>query len=88
MAMERPPYGTVPPGDTLGLRHLRVALQDIEYPAKTSEVRERAGSWRMPLDGAHFEPLSDWLEGVPERTFRSADDVAEAVAKAHPELRD
>lgn len=86
--MDRPPYDIAPPRDTLGLRHVRVALRDLEFPARTSEVRERAGNWRMPRTGAEFEPLSAWLEGVPERTFRSAEDVAEAVGKAHPELRE
>lgn len=85
---ERPPYDKMPHADTMGLRHLRVALRDIEFPQRTSEIKERFGEWRMPVTGARFVPLSSWLAGVPERTFRSADDVAEAVARAHPELRE
>lgn len=86
--MERPPYHIAPRGDTLGLRHLREALADLDYPIDTTELRERAGKWRMPRTGAEFEPLDAWLDGVPERRFRSAEDVADAVARAHPELRD
>lgn len=85
---ERPPYDVVPPQDTLGLRHLRVALRDVGFPRRTSEIRERFGNWRMPVTGARFEPLSAWLAGVPEKTFRSVEDLAESVARAHPELRE
>jgi hypothetical protein len=84
----RPPYRSAAPGDTLGLKHLREALRDVEFPQHTSSLRARVGNWRMPIDGAHFETLGAWLEGVPEKTFRSADDVAESVARAHPELRE
>lgn len=86
--MDRPPYHIAPEGDTLGLKHLREALADLDYPMDTGELRARAGLWRMPTDGARFETLDAWLEGVPDKTFRSADDVADAVARAHPELRD
>jgi len=87
--MERPPYRIAPEGDTLGLRHLREALADLDYPMKTKELRARAGNWRMPVTGADFEPLAAWLEGVPDnKTFRSSNDVAKAVAHAHPELRE
>lgn len=85
---ERPPYDQMPHADTMGLRHLRVALRDIPFPRKTSEIREHFGNWRMPITGSDFEPLSSWLEGVPEKTFRSVDEVAESVARAHPELRE
>lgn len=86
--MDRPPYERVAPGDTLGLKHLREALRDIEFPRKTSELRDEIGSWRIPTDGARFEPLARYLDGVPEKTFRSAEDVAMSVSRAHPELRD
>lgn len=85
---ERPPYDKMRHADTMGLRHLRVALADVEFPQRTSELRDRLGNWRMPITGDKFEPLSTWLAGVPEKTFRSADDVAESVARAHPELRE
>lgn len=86
--MDRPPYRSAAHGDTLGLRHLREMLRDIDFPRKTSELRERAGNWRIPTDGARSEPLSRYLDGVPEKTFRSPEDVATSVARAHPELRD
>jgi len=86
--MEPPPYDSVPRGDTLGLRHLREALDDLDYPMTTSDLRARAGLWRMPTTGAQFVPLAEYLEGVRERKFRSSDDVADAIARAHPELRE
>ena len=86
--MDRPPYRIAPPRDTLGVRHVRTALADLEFPAKTSEIRARAGSWRMPRTGAEFETLDAWLDGVPERTFRSPEAVADAIERAHPELRE
>lgn len=86
--MEHPPYETVPPGDTLGLRHLRQALADLDFPQRTSQLRERVGYWRMPTTGAQFEPLARYLDGVPEKSFHTPEEVAEAVARAHPELRD
>lgn len=86
--MDRPPYRSAAPGDTLGLRHLREMLRDIEFPRKTSELRSTIGNWRIPTDGTHFETLSRYLDGVPEKTFRDPDEVATSVARAHPELRD
>lgn len=86
--MEPPPYDIVPAGDTLGLRHLREALADLDYPQTTSGLRARVGAWRMPRTGTQFEPLAAWLAGVPERKFRSADDVAAAIARVHPDLRE
>lgn len=86
--MDRPPYGVVPSGDTIGIRHLREALQDITFPRRTSELRRTIGHWRIPTTGAVYEPLDRYLEGVPERTFRSADALARSVTRAHPELRD
>lgn len=84
----QPPYRLMPRADTMGLRHLRVALQDVPFPQRTSELRDHYGNWRMPVTGAHFQTLAEWLEGVPEKKFRSAEDVAESVARAHPELRE
>lgn len=86
--MERPPYEIAPPDDTLGLRHVREMLRDVPFPRRTSELREQLGRWRVPITGAKFEPFEDYLAGVPEKTFRSPDDVVEAVARAHPELRE
>lgn len=85
---ERPPYRVAPAADTLGLRHLREALRDLPFPATTSELRARAGAWRMPTTGAVFHPLSEYLDGLEEERFRSADEVSDAVARAHPELRE
>lgn len=86
--MERPPYDAVPIGDTVGLRHVRETLEDLEFPIKTSELRARAGAWRMPVTGTRFETLGEWLEGVPETQFRHIEDVVAAMARAHPELRE
>jgi hypothetical protein len=85
--IERPPYGVAPDADTLGLRHVRVALADLEWPQSTRALRARAGSWRVPITGAHAHPLADLLEGVPERAFGSPRAVAVAIGRAHPELR-
>lgn len=86
--MERPPYDIAPPSDTLGLGHVREALADLDFPMKASELRARAGNWRIPITGARFAPLAELLDGVRDRTFRSPNDVAEAVARAHPEMRE
>ena len=86
--MDHPPYDIAPPSDTLGLKHLREALRDISFPQRTSELREHVGKWRMPIDGAHFATIDEFLDGVPEKTFRTPEDVAESVARAHPELRE
>lgn len=85
---ERPPYRTAPSGDTLGLRHVREALRDLPFPTTTAEIRRRAGHWRMPTTGAEFHPLAEYLQDVPEATFRDVHDLTRAVARAHPELRE
>jgi hypothetical protein len=87
-ALERPPYDLVPPDDTLGLRHVRLALADLEFPARTRDLRTRVGAWRVPITGAHMHTLAEMLEGLDDREFRSAAEVAAAIARAHPELRD
>ncbi len=86
--MHRPPYRSAAPGDTLGARHLDVALADVAYPQTTSELVARYGRWRMPITGVEFEPLAAWLDGVPEQTFRSPAAVVDAVVRAHPELKE
>lgn len=81
--LEMPPYGVVPEGDTLGARHIAVALQDLPFPMTGRELLARAGRWRIPVTGIHMHPLADFLEGVPlDHRFRSAWDVARAVEKA------
>jgi hypothetical protein len=85
--IERPPYRRAPPADTLGLRHVAVALADLPFPTTTKALRERAGRWRVPITGAHFHRLGEMLDGVREETFRSARDVVRAIRRAHPELR-
>ena len=86
--MERPPYGTAPASDTLGLRHVREALRDLEWPLTTRQLRDRAGAWRVPVTGARFVPLREMLDGVRDATFVDEADVARAIARAHPELRE
>lgn len=83
---DRPPYDTAAPSDTMGVRHIELALRDLPFPATTREILQRAGAWRMPVSGAHFHTLAEYLRGVEERDFRSPEDVARAVARAHPEL--
>ena len=81
--LEQPPYGIVPEGDTLGVRHIAVALQDLPFPATGRELLARAGHWRIPVTGSHMHPLSEFLAGVPlDRRFRAPEDVARAVEKA------
>lgn len=86
--MERPPYDVAPPRDTMGLRHVLVALEDLEFPTDTRALLARAGEWRIPITGDHFHTLGEMLAGVSQRRFRRPDDVAAAIAKAHPELRE
>ncbi|HEX2021850.1 MAG TPA: hypothetical protein VHH36_04005 [Candidatus Thermoplasmatota archaeon] len=84
----RPPYQAAAPGDTLGERHVVEALRDLPFPATRDELLARAGRWRMPITGARFVTLEEMMTGVRGRTFRSADDVARAIGKAHPEWRE
>jgi hypothetical protein len=86
--MERPPYRIAPDSDTLGLRHVREALADLEFPLTTRQLSARAGRWRMPITGARFRTLADMLDGVPEGTFAGPREVARAIGRAHPELRE
>lgn len=89
MTLERPPYRIAPPFDTLGLRHVREALRDLPFPARTRDLVARAGAWRIPTTGVQFHPLSEYLEGVPpDREFFNVDEVSDAIARAHPELRE
>lgn len=83
-----PPYHTAAPGDTLGLKHVREALADLPFPLRTSELRARAGTWRMPVTGTRFETLDLWLDGVREKKFYSPNEVAAAIGRAHHELRE
>lgn len=84
---ERAPYETAPPGDTLGLDHIGVALADLTYPIDRDELMAIAGRWRIPTTGTHFHVLADYLVGVGNKTFRSADDVVRAIWKAQPRVR-
>lgn len=70
-----------PPLDADALWQLRAALSDLEFPQTTSELRRRVGSWRRGHADAGFEPLAHYLEGVPERTFLSPDEVTAAVER-------
>jgi hypothetical protein len=85
--IERPPYRLVPPSDTLGLRHVAIALHDVEFPITTKALLERYGAWRVPITGAHHHRLGEMLTGVRERSWKSYREVLDAIAKAHPELR-
>lgn len=79
---EQPPYDLVPEGDTLGVKHIREALADLEWPLTKAALLERAGAWRIPVTGAHFHPLEQWLVGVPEGKYRTVDDLVDAVRRA------
>ena len=82
-ALERPPYDVAPEGDTLGVRHIEVALQDLPFPATTADILARAGNWRIPVTGSHFHTLAEFMRGLPPRErFRGPEDVARAVEKA------
>lgn len=86
--VETPPYHLVPPGDTLGVRHVEEALRDLPFPATREELLARAGNWRIPVTGNHFHTLAEFLGDVPARTrFRSAHQVARAISKAQRDQR-
>ena len=88
-ALERPPYGMVPEADTLGVRHIAVALQDLPFPATAKEILDRAGHWRVPVTGIHHHTLAEFMRGIPPgKRFRHPDDVARAIGKAQPDLKD
>jgi hypothetical protein len=86
-APERSPYGIAPDGDTLGLRHVHVALSDLPFPATKAEILDRAGAWRVPITGTHFHPLAQFLEGVPEKRYHSLAALMRAMERAHPDLK-
>ena len=86
--LERPPYGLVPEADTLGVRHIAVALQDLPFPATAKDIVERAGHWRIPVTGNHFHTLAEFMAGVrPGKRFRGPDDVVRAIGKADRRAR-
>lgn len=84
---ERSPYGIAPADDIMGLRAVREMLADLQFPLTKRAILERAGAWRVPVTGAHFHPLEQFLEGVPDRRYRSVDALVRAVGRAHPDLR-
>ena len=84
---EPSPFRMAAPSDTMGLRHVAIALADLPFPATKAEILGRAGAWRMPVTGTHFHPLSQFLEGVPEKRYRSLHALMRAVERAHPDLR-
>jgi hypothetical protein len=84
---ERPPYDIVPAADLVGLRAVREMLVDLQFPMTTRQVLERAGQWRVPITGAHFHPLWQFLEGVRDRRHRDVDALVRAMGRAHPDLR-
>lgn len=86
--LERPPYEVAPESDTMGLRHVELALRDLPFPATTSQIRERAGNWRMPITGNHHHTLSEFMEGLGERRFRSSRDFARAIGRANRTLKE
>jgi hypothetical protein len=83
---ERSPYEIVPPDDLVGVRAIGVMLRDLPFPLDLADVRERAGGWRVPVTGAHYHPLAQFLEGVPDRSYRSAEALVRAIEKAHRDL--
>lgn len=84
---ERSPYGIVPPDDLVGLRAIRVQLADLPFPMTKGELLDRAGNWRVPVTGAHYHPLSQYLDALPDARYRSVDAVLKALGKARPEWR-
>lgn len=84
---ERSPYGIAPHDDVMGFRAIRVQLQDLPFPMTKADILERAGNWRVPVTGAHYHPLAQYLEGLPEGRYRSVDALLKALGKAHPDLK-
>ena len=85
--IERPPYEAAADGDTMGIEHILLALNDLNFPVSREDLLEQAGDWRIPTTGRHFHRLRDYLADVRGDSFRSPTDVARAIAKAHPDLR-
>ncbi len=79
---ERPPYDVVPRVDTLGTRHIEEALSDLEFPISRFDLLARAGAWRVPVTGAHFRTLGEYLADVDDRAFRSPVSVTRAIERA------
>jgi hypothetical protein len=83
---ERSPYEIAPRDDLLGTRAIHVMLRDLPFPLTARDVLERAGAWRVPVTGAHFHPLAQYLEGIPDRRYRNVDALVKAIEKAHRDL--
>ncbi len=79
---EWPPFDIVPDGDTLGTVHVHEALKDLVFPMTRAQLMERAGAWRIPVTGASFRPLREYLDNVEEERFRNVDEVVRAITKA------
>lgn len=78
---DAPPYGSAADGDTLGVRHVEVALRDLPFPLTGAELAARAGRWRIPITGQRSVELRELLDLDERRTYRSAEDVARRVAR-------
>lgn len=79
---EHAPYRRVPPADTLGVKHIEEALHDLSFPMTRAQLLARAGDWRIPVTGASFRRLHEYMQGVDVDRFRSAEDVTAAIRQA------
>lgn len=79
---EHPPYGTAAPSDTMGTRHVEVALADLLFPMTKKELLARAGNWRIPVTGRVYRTLADYVAPVEDDEFRSPADVGRAIERA------
>lgn len=84
---ERPPFDSAADGDTMGIEHILLALDDLTFPVSREDLLTQAGDWRIPTTGRHFHRLREYLVDVDAKSFRSPADVVRAIGKAHPDLR-
>lgn len=73
----------IPDSDVAGAHAIEVMLDDLPFPMSKRELVERAGLWRAPFvnETRRDEPLGPLLARLPDRTYHSPREVAQALRR-------